>query len=154
MPKAEEFNTTNRRAFLTTTAAAVVAGAVMALSPSAEADPIFAAMDAHRDRLDVTDRANERLAAAGPDGDSRPMQAALWAELAAAKALIETAPTTRAGLRALESYLRKDRNNNARMGIQMTGTMESGRTYTWSSGGPESVDWLIAKRAAEIVGVA
>ena len=36
----------------------------------------------------------------------------------------------------------------------MTGTMESGRTYTWSSGGPESVDWLIAKRAAEIVGVA
>ena len=82
------------------------------------------------------------------------MQAALWAELAAAKALIETAPTTRAGLRALESYLRKDRNNNARMGIQMTGTMESGRTYTWSSGGPESVDWLIAKRAAEIVGVA
>jgi len=48
------------------------------------------------------------------------MQAALWAELAAAKALIETAPTTRAGLRALESYLRKDRNNNARMGIQMT----------------------------------
>jgi hypothetical protein len=82
------------------------------------------------------------------------MQAALWAEHAAAKALIETAPTTRAGLRALESYLREDRNNNARMGIQMTGTMESGRTYTWSSGGPESVDWLIAKRAAEIVGVA
>jgi hypothetical protein len=126
----------------------------MALTPSADADPIFAAMDAHRDRMDVTDRANERLAAAGPDGDSRPMQAALWAEHAAAKALIETAPTTRAGLRALESYLREDRNNNARMGIQMTGTMESGRTYTWSSGGPESVDWLIAKRAAEIVGVA
>ncbi len=81
------------------------------------------------------------------------MQAALWAELAAAKALIETAPTTRAGLRALESYLRKDRNNNARMGIQMTGTTDDGYTYTWSSGGPESVDWLIAKRA-EIVGVA
>jgi hypothetical protein len=37
------------------------------------------------------------------------MQAALWAEHAAAKALIETAPTTRAGLRTLESYLREDR---------------------------------------------
>jgi hypothetical protein len=104
MPKANDFNTTNRRAFLRTMAVPAVAGAVMALTPPS-ADPIFAAMDAHRDRMEVTDRANERLAAAGPDGDYRPMQAALWAEHADARALIETAPTTRAGLRALDSYL-------------------------------------------------
>jgi hypothetical protein len=74
------------------------------------------------------------------------MQAAVMAEYAAAGALIETAPTTRAGLRALESLLREDRSSSARWCIRMP--TECG--YYLSSDRPEGVDWLIAKLAAEI----
>ena len=42
------------------------------------------------------------------------LQAAFSAQLAAANALIDTAPTTRAGLRALETHLCDDRTRNAR----------------------------------------
>src|SRR6266851_1586191 len=153
MAKATDFNPTNRREFLATMAVAVFAGAVMALPSPSSADPIFAAVDAHRDRLDVTDLANKRLTAAGPDWDSRPMQAALWAELAAARVLIGTAPTTRAGLRALGDHLNDDRNCGAIHFIERTVTTDDGYTYT-ISGGPKAVDWLIAQREAEIVGVA
>jgi hypothetical protein len=56
MPKANDCNTTNRRAFLKTIAVAAVAGAVMALTPSADADPIFAAIDMHRNTTLTFDR--------------------------------------------------------------------------------------------------
>jgi hypothetical protein len=76
-------------------------------------DPIFAAIAEHQASIQNADRENERLEAADPDGDWRPTHAALMAEGAAAKALIETPPTTRAGLRALEDHLREDRNHGA-----------------------------------------
>jgi hypothetical protein len=110
-------------------------------------DPILAAIAEHRASVQKTDRANETLLAAGPDGDWRPTHAALVAENAAARVLIGTAPTTHAGLRALEEYLR--RNDQVSRGIERTVTTDDGYTYT-ISGTPECVDWLVAQRAAEI----
>jgi hypothetical protein len=117
-------------------------------------DPILAAIDAHREAVGKFDTENERLAAAGgPDGSNwHPAQAALLAATAAKKALVDTAPTTHAGLRALEDYLYDEDNRSVVLCIEQTGTTEDGCTYiTW--GGPDSVRWLIAKRAAEIDGV-
>jgi hypothetical protein len=130
------------------TAAGSIAGIAPAIAAALPADPIFAAIAAHGDRWNAVNRAHERFVAGL--ADHHPVQAALLAQCVAAKTLIETAPTTRAGLRALECYLREDRNSNVRMTIRMTGTMDDGRTYTWSCVGPEGVNWLIAQRAAEI----
>ena len=59
MTKAKESNTTR------TLRAAVPAVAVMALTtPSADADPIFAAIDAHRETVGKFDIERERLAGA------------------------------------------------------------------------------------------
>ena len=98
----------------------------MHTTPRTGDDPIFAAIDTHRETVGNADRANERLTAAGPDGDWRPTHAALVAEIAAAKALIGTAPTTHAGLRALEEYLR--RNDHVSRGIERTVTTDGGYT--------------------------
>jgi hypothetical protein len=80
------------------------------------------------------------------------MQAALWAMCAAARALMGTAPTTYAGLWALEDYLNDDRNSSLIGSIKRAITTDNGFTYTMG-GGPGAVDWLIAKRAAEIAAV-
>jgi len=77
------------------------------------------------------------------------VQAALLAECAAAWVLIETAPTTYVGLRALERHLRDDRNCGAIHFIQHTFTTD-GCTYTISGDLDQGVNRLIAKRAAEI----
>ncbi|MDE5454151.1 hypothetical protein GWE18_15085 [Bradyrhizobium sp. CSA112] len=86
----------------------------------------------------------------GPENASHlPIEAAVAAELDAAKALINTAPSTQIGLRALEAHLREDRHRQARGFIARTHATEIG-TYTSGDWSLENVDWLIAKRAAEI----
>jgi hypothetical protein len=65
----------------------------------------------------------------------------------AAKALVDTAPTTPAGLRALEVHLREEDSRLALNFIERP-VMIDGRHACTFSGGPEGVDWLIAKRAA------
>jgi hypothetical protein len=59
-------------------------------------------------------------------------------------------PTTRAGLRALEAHLRQDRHKHARWHIPRL--LKSGKSCPFSThiDSLESVDWLIAKRGAEI----
>jgi hypothetical protein len=160
MPKAKDSNTTNRRAFLTM-AAGVAAGATAAVPALAiPADPIFAAIDAHAESVRTVWTLQARLLgmiggdmAVAEDlcrsPETRAVQAALLAECAAGTALIETAPTTSAGLRALEDHLRDDRFRSARMQISYTVTA-NGHTYTCGSDGPEGAAWLIAKRAAEL----
>ena len=150
MAKAEKIITTNQRTFLATMAVAVPAVAVMALT-SPPRDPIFDAIDAHREAIAKFNTEHERpVAAGGPDGSNwHPAQAALMAEVAAAKALIETAPTTRAGLRALERHLHEDDSRLALHFIKRPFTVD-GRRMGAVSGGSEGVDWLIAQRAAEI----
>jgi hypothetical protein len=117
------------------------------------ADPIYAAIAEHQASIQNADRENERLEAAGPDGDWRPTHAALVAIGAAARVLMDTAPTTYAGLRALEDYLNDDRNRSLIGRIERTITTDDGFTYRMG-GGSGAVDWFIAKRAAEIDGVA
>jgi hypothetical protein len=108
----------------------------------------FAAIDAHRKTAGKFQAENEKLAAAGIDGANwMPSQAALLAEVAAAKALIGTAPSTRAGVQALERHLRED-SRLALYFIERTVTIDGCTSI--ASGTPEGVDWLIAKRAAEI----
>jgi hypothetical protein len=152
MPKAARLNNTPRRT-----------ASLRKTSPAGSthpiADPIFAAIAAHRASVETTDR-NERLLAARRDGDWRPTHAALVAEHAAAKAMVDTAPRTRAGLRALERHLRDDAGNGALHFIQPDVTIDelahicglckrdgislSEVTKRWV------VDGFIAKRAAEI----
>ena len=78
-------------------------------------DPIFVATEVHA-RADVAFWAvYEELRAVGPeDSDHLPMQAALMTVLEAENALIDTAPSTQIGLRALEAHLREDRHRSAR----------------------------------------
>jgi hypothetical protein len=151
MAKATESNTTNRRALLSM---AVAIPAVMApISLSADADPIFAAIDRHQETAGKVDTEAARLVAVGLDGDNwMPMQAALLADCAAGNALIETAPNTRAGLRALDDHLRKDRNRNALWFVKrpILDGLDGRHLGFIASTEPEAVDWLIAKHAAEI----
>jgi hypothetical protein len=141
---------TTRRNLLTLAAGGAVAAAIPADARAGHAaDPIFASIAEHQASIQKTDRASETLAAAGPEGDWRPTHAALVAWGAAATALIETAPTTRAGLRALAAHLRDEERNRGALLLYIRRPCGSG----WMCGGPEAVDWLIAKRAAEIDGV-
>ena len=75
------------------------------------------------------------------------MQAALMAECKTAKVVIDTPPSTQAGLRALEGHLREDDSRLALHFIRRTVTYDEGRrTATVGDG----IDWLISKWAAEI----
>ena len=138
-----------RRNFLTNTAGALAALTGLALASPAIAshDPIFAAIDAHREAVTTFSALNAKMIEAPLPLRSAPeeLQAAFSALLVPAAALIDTAPTTRAGLRALERHLREDGSLFARRFIN--------RTVTYgdvSDESPEAVAWLIAKRAAEI----
>jgi hypothetical protein len=64
--------------------------------------------------------------------------------------LVATAPTTPAGLRALAAHLREDDAFLALNFIERTVTTDDGFTYRICRLDAEAVDWLIAKRAAEL----
>jgi hypothetical protein len=124
----------------------------------ADADPIFAAIYAHRQAVTALETMNAKVVAEDLhewDGPFKIAPAglsiALSATLAPAEALMDTAPTTRAGLRAFEGYLLEDGMGPrmVRPMIKYPSTVE-GITFISAGVGPEGVDWLIAKRAAEI----
>jgi hypothetical protein len=150
-----------RRKFLTKTAGALVALTGLALASPAIAgrDPIFAAIDAHREAVTAFNALNAKMieeALIASNGAPLPLQsaperlqAAFSALLVPAAALIDTAPTTRAGLRALERHLREDDSLWARRFIELPVT-RNGITLTSRDESLESIDRLIAKRAAEI----
>jgi hypothetical protein len=101
---------------------------------------LYAAIDAHFTAVAETDR-QIALDEAGLIGDDcSAMQAAMVADWAAARALIGTAPTTLAGLRALDDYLR---HSDARWFVRRPGADPWDRLA-------DPVNWLIAKRAAEL----
>jgi HEPN domain-containing protein len=62
------------------------------------------------------------------------------------RALVETAPTTRAGLRALEAHIFDDRYRDVRYAIEAP--IEAYSAY--GSADTTGRKWLIAKRAAEL----
>jgi hypothetical protein len=151
MPKARDSNTTNRRTFLSTMAAGAAAGATFFAAVPAialPADPIFAAIDAHVAADAEVDRVITDIAQAGriatPSLDSA-LQAAVIAEFTAAKSLVETAPSTPAGLRAWANYLRRNEPGSVLRSIRepLDG---GGWVYGWHG----AADRLIAKRAAEM----
>jgi hypothetical protein len=99
MPKAKEFYTMNRRALLSTITAGVAAGATAAVPAIAlPVDPV------RRDRPAPKYGNPHR---GGPQAVCSPNTPrsveTIRAKARAALALIDTAPTTRAGLRALEA---------------------------------------------------
>jgi hypothetical protein len=119
-------------------------GVVLETTP----DPIFAAIDAHREAGAKFHSENAKLGAT--DIDDRPAQAALVAWAATAEALIGTPPTTRAGVRALDRHLREGDGRFAVNWIERPMTLASGRTCMMIGGGPEGIDYLIGKRAAAL----
>jgi hypothetical protein len=167
MAKADPNSTTNapisdatsRRNFLTSTAGIAAGATAIATVPALAlpADPIYSAIDAHAESVRTVWTLHARLLrmiggdmAVAEDlcrsPETRAVQAALLAECAAATALIETAPTTRAGLRALADHLRDDRYRSALWFIERTVRTDGG--FSYDSRG--NIDWLIAKRAAEL----
>ena len=76
----------------------------IAARPVACSDPIHDAISRHREAAYLTDAENAALTAAGgPDvADWRPLQHTVEAEVAAARTMIATTPSTVAGLEALE----------------------------------------------------
>ncbi|MCA6113208.1 hypothetical protein [Bradyrhizobium cenepequi] len=82
--------------------------------------------------------------------DHIPVEAAIAACFETEVALMDAAPTTRAGLRALEAHLREDRHKHARWRIPRR--VKTGKNCPFSThiDSLEGVDWLIAKRSAEI----
>jgi hypothetical protein len=161
MAKADPNSTTNtptsdatsRRNFLTS-AAGIAAGAtaIAAVPVVALPDPIYSAIDTHRNLAKVCDLT---YAAAGGAPytleEGEKIVATVRAEAVAARALIQTAPTTPAGLWALEAHLRDDRHSRARGFINLPVILDGG-LGTISLGGPEAVDWFIAQRASEMTG--
>ena len=144
----------HRRSLLAGLAAMVPVAALSTVPAIAAAavtpDPIFAAIEAHAKADDEFWTLYEELLAVGPENAGHlPIEATVVAEFKAARAMIDTAPTTHAGLRALEAHLRADRHYTARGFIGVP----CGRGFAHHFDGAEnqkSVDWLIAKRAAEI----
>jgi hypothetical protein len=101
----------------------------------------------------LADRAAAELWSIQMEAYGGPAQTALLAEFAAAKALIATAPTTRAGLRALAAHLREDDSFLALRFIQHPQTLEWCEKFgklTAEARDRDLVDWLIAQRAAEL----
>jgi hypothetical protein len=148
---------TDRRHFLAVSAGAVAACAGLAVI-APPADPVFAAIDAHRaavTALEAIHTATVEEALIASNGAPLPiqiapsgLQAAFSATLAPAAALMGTVPTTHAGLRALESHLRADSMLRRRIGHTVT---VDGLTFSSHDGSPTAVDWHIAKKnAAEI----
>jgi hypothetical protein len=124
----------------------------IAIAAPITVDPIYAAIAAHREAVNRLNTAHAKLVAEGlTDSNSQPVGAALMATFGCSAALIDTVPTTREGLRALESYLLEDGigPRMARQNIRYPRTVE-GITFTSSDGSPESVAWLIGQRAAEL----
>jgi hypothetical protein len=152
----------NRRRFLShlaavtavsaTTTAAAATSMLSTLTGSAS-DPIFAAIAAHREAAATFLAVLGVLSAdADPYPDMRPLGAAIRARYAATNALIEMAPTTSAGLRALQAHLRDDRYSSDRPFIGLPVIFDDGRLCTIECRYPEAVDWFIARRASEMTG--
>ena len=165
-----------RRVILTIMASAAAVAAVPITVPATAepADPIFAAIDAHTRVVDAMSAMHERMLAESPPrfdnngdmickmvGPDHPAAVACRACFDAEKTLITTAPTTQAGLQALAAHLRNDRYKRARdripglmspaMYLSMRDnalTIEDGWRVVIDD--TVFVDWLIAKRFAEI----
>ena len=120
--------TTSRRAVLTAALAATLA------IPTP--DPIYGAMARHAAAFAAFDAAT--------DGPDESMYAALAAWTASTKNLIATVPTTRAGLAALETYMKKPRNEHIGRSVRWPWPGSAVMCSMSEHGGP----WLLARHAA------
>jgi hypothetical protein len=119
----------------------------------AQPDPVFAAAIApHQETVRTVDDAYSAvLLAVAEVADTGPMQDALNAEAIAARVMIETAPTTQAGLGALAAHLGDERNRSVRFFIRRPIILADGTAVgSHSNFDLDAVDWLLAKHAAEI----
>jgi hypothetical protein len=147
---------TTRRNFLTVAgglAATIATSLAIAASPGAclAPDPIHAAIAIHQAAGQAFDTAHAHLVALLPDvseAADNATQAALRAEIEAARAMIAVAPTTRAGLEAFAGYLAQPRQHHVWGYIDQRMTLDDGRTFVvHDASGTEK---LIAQRAAEL----
>jgi hypothetical protein len=147
MAKATLSNTTNMRTLLSTMAAGVAAGATaghLAAVPAVAlpVDPVFAGIDAHVTAMAELDHQVALYKAGATDG--RTINAGDMFQCA--KVVVETAPTTAAGLRALADHLRQHFGYGSGFALCIS------RPFGGSmmGGGVGAAEWLIAKRAAEL----
>jgi hypothetical protein len=143
----------SRRHFLAIAAGAVAACAglaMTALPALADVDPIFAAFDAHRAACAAFDTAFHAAWLRNGYGGGPSISAECDVLRAAIDRVIDTAPTTRAGLNALSGYLAEGRGQSIAMMIdqrlQEEGILFEDNPYPWN----KSVAFFIARRAAEI----
>jgi hypothetical protein len=132
----------NRRTVIAGAAACAALATVPALA--VPVDPIFAAIDAHSKAAQTMDRL---IAAKAP---SAARYAAMDEEFRVGNIMIlDTAPTTRAGLRALEVHLRDPRNWGALFMAVVQPELTAGRLPA-SIDSRENAKFVIAKRTAEL----
>jgi hypothetical protein len=130
-------------------AAAATGLAAAATQPAGcPVDPIHRAIAAHAAAARHTDLESAKLAAAGdPEvSDWGALRYAALAEIDAGRAVVETRPTTLAGLNALGQHLRDGRYQRASLSIVRR--VDCGDGFAVIRGGPEAIDWLVAQRAA------
>jgi hypothetical protein len=134
-------------------AATVATGLAIAASPGAclMSDPIYNAMETHRAAAKAVDDQHAAILAIHPDvpdADHAAMQAALQAEIDAARTMVGVSPTTQEGLQAFADYLREPRQSEVSWYVDQTITVD-GHTaiFTSAFGGNEK---LIAQRTAEL----
>jgi hypothetical protein len=152
MSQADSINTTSRRRFLAKGAATVAGAAILATPVSAHVatgpDPIFAAIDAHQTARAVVYAAVDAVSAAEKDLTGRGLRPsqergkcpsldeceatlseAFDAETNAACAILNTPPTTMAGVLALLQYANATDIDG--MGWPVELETEDGKTRSW-----------------------
>jgi hypothetical protein len=140
-----------RRTAITLVASALAAGtiaislAVAATQPKGcPVDPVHEAIRIHAQTVARTDAENARLTAAGgPDvADWSRLRSAFATEIAAGKALIATAPTSQAGVEALERHLNHTRYSSTVRYIRRKVEYEGHGVVI--VGGDAAAAWLVA----------
>ena len=122
-------------------------------SQNTTSDPVFPAIEAHLAAIAAAERQAALDYARLTGGDCSVLSdAALSNALVngcmAAKALVATAPTTPAGLKALEDHLRQYFSYGSGAALCIMRPLPGGGGM--HGGGEGAWEWLIAKRAAEL----
>jgi hypothetical protein len=135
---------------LSLASATVVTGPAIAAGPATcpgPDDPIHQAIAAHAAAVRHVDLEGAKLDAAGdPEvSDWGALRYAALAEIDAGKAVVETRPTTLAGLDALERHLRDKRYRRATLFVVRR--VACGDGFAVIRGGEDGVGWLLQQHA-------
>ena len=145
-----------RRTAITIVAGAAAVSIIGLAAATPTIDPIFAAIDSYKEAHKAFLTTYRRVKHLPHDPHWAPFQGTLRAVAVSGRALIDTEPTTMAGVQALEKFLRHP-SQPGHAGIRqrswMAGLIQydvefEGKVRTMQ--GPGGIDYLIAKHTARL----